>query len=345
LQQSFAFIANRLKQLEGSPEKAGVGGSIPSLATILSNYLEKFPRNRLQFNPTYPHVDNIDQGAFCVPEDGISIDRSESGPACLIQSDFSDGEYGNFEVVALQESELTHWWHDNSDVNVPWRRAQTISTQATGSGWIIQSDFRGGDHGNFEVVVLEGSQFVHYFHDNSDVNLPWQRAQTISMRATGPGCIIQSDFKSGDHGNFEVAVLEGNELVHYFHDNSDVNLPWQRAQTISTHATAPGCAIQSDFKNGDRRRKTGVPDALRNGPNWHELSPCTNQRQRRFHFRSWLRDRFLDRTSRWDDGTPDPGRNRPVLIASKVWFRLLDTSLDSPNDQGGYAYIPQALHE
>jgi hypothetical protein len=30
-----------------------------------------------------------------------------------------------------------------------------------------------------------------------------------------------------------VVVLEGNELVHYFHDNSDVNLPWQRAQTIT----------------------------------------------------------------------------------------------------------------
>src|SRR5207245_2404576 len=64
-------------------------------------------------------------------------------------------------------------------------------------------------------------------------NLPWQRAQTITTRASGPGCIIQSDFGGGDHKNFEVVVLEGNELVHYFHDNSDVNLPWQRAQTIT----------------------------------------------------------------------------------------------------------------
>jgi hypothetical protein len=37
--------------------------------------------------------------------------------------------------------------------------------------------------------------------------------------------IIQSDFASGGHGNFEVVVLEGNELVHYFHDNSDVTCP------------------------------------------------------------------------------------------------------------------------
>jgi hypothetical protein len=206
---------------------------------------------RLDFNPTFPHVDNIDQRAFCVPADGVSVDRSQSAPACLIQSDFRDGDHGNFEVVALQGAELTHWWHDNSDVTLPWRRAQTISTQATGSGWIIQSDFHSGDHGNFEVVVLEGSELVHYFHDNSDVNRPWQRAQTISANATSPGCIIQSDFRSGDHGNFEVVVLEGRELVHYFHDNSDVNLPWQRAQTISTRASSAGCIIQSDFRSGD----------------------------------------------------------------------------------------------
>jgi hypothetical protein len=205
---------------------------------------------RLEFNPTYPHVDNIDQGAFCVPADGISIDRSQSGPACLIQSDFSDGEHGNFEVVALQGSELTHWWHDNADVSLGWRRGQVITGLATAAGWIIQSDFR-GDHGNFEVVVLEGNHLVHYFHDNSDVNLPWQRAQTISTFATGAGCIIQSDFKSGDHGNFEVVVLEGHELVHYFHDNSDVNLPWRRAQTMGTRATGSGCIIQSDFRSGE----------------------------------------------------------------------------------------------
>ena len=206
---------------------------------------------RLEFNPTFPHVDNIDQGAFCVPADGISIDRSQSGPACIIQSDFGDRRHGNFEVVALQGTELTHWWHDNSDVNLPWRRGQTISTRATGPGCIIQSDFRSGDHGNFEVVVLEGNDLVHYFHDNSDVALPWRRGQTISTGATGPGCIIQSDFRSRDHGNFEVVVLEENELVHYFHDNSDVNLPWRRGQTISTRATGPGCIIQSDFRSGD----------------------------------------------------------------------------------------------
>src|SRR5712691_5738072 len=122
--------------------------------------------------------------------------------------------------------------------------------RATGSGCIIQSDFRGDEHGNFEVVVLEGNELVHYFHDNSDVALPWTRAQTISTRATRPGCIIHSDFRDDEHGNFEVVVLEGNELVHYFHDNSDVSLPWQRGQTVSVAATGPGCIGKSNFGPG-----------------------------------------------------------------------------------------------
>ncbi|MGA9154181.1 MAG: hypothetical protein WBZ36_26660 [Candidatus Nitrosopolaris sp.] len=97
---------------------------------------------------------------------------------------------------------------------------------------LIQSDFKSGNHGNFEVVVLEGNNLAHWWHDNSDVNNPWQRGQVISTAATGPGSIIQSDFKSGKHGNFEVVVLEGNNLAHWWHDNSDVNNPWQRGLEV-----------------------------------------------------------------------------------------------------------------
>jgi hypothetical protein len=177
-----------------------------------------------------------------------TIASPASGPGSMIQSDFGNGVHGNFEVVLWNGTELVHWWHDNSDVNLPWQRGQTISVAATGPGCIIQSDF-GGEHKNFEVVVLEGNQLVHYWHNNSDVNLPWQRGQTISVAATGPGCIIQSDF-GGEHKNFEVVVLEGNQLVHYWHDNSDVNLPWQRGQTISVAATGPGCIAKSTFGPG-----------------------------------------------------------------------------------------------
>ena len=133
----------------------------------------------------------------------------------------------------LEGHELVHYFHDNSDVSRQWQRGQTITTDATGPGCIIQSDFRGGDHGNFEVVVPQGDQLVHYFHDNSNVNRPWQRGQTVTARIGGPACIIQSDFRGGGHGNFEVVAPIDGRLQHFFHDNSDVNLPWRPAQVIT----------------------------------------------------------------------------------------------------------------
>jgi hypothetical protein len=43
---------------------------------------------------------------------------------------------------------------------------------------LIQSNF-GGDHGNFEAVVLEGDSLVHWFRDNEAPNSPWKRGQVI----------------------------------------------------------------------------------------------------------------------------------------------------------------------
>src|SRR5215218_2885974 len=74
-----------------------------------------------------------------------------------------------------------------------------------------------------------------------------------------------TDYPSTNHGNFQVLVQEGNNLVHYWHDNTqDLNAywpsqppsspngrpseGWQRAQTITSKATGPGCIIQSDFR-------------------------------------------------------------------------------------------------
>src|SRR5947209_5862712 len=70
---------------------------------------------------------------------------------------------------------------------------------------LIQSDF-GGPHRNFEAVVLEGDRLVHWWRDNADPALPWRRGQVIVQGAMAAGGIIQSDFRSGDHGNFEVVV-------------------------------------------------------------------------------------------------------------------------------------------
>ncbi|HTS53534.1 MAG TPA: DUF4185 domain-containing protein, partial [Burkholderiales bacterium] len=181
---------------------------------------------------------------------GQVITHQAASSGCIIQSDFRSGGHGNFEVVVREGHNLVHYWHDNSDVTSAWRRGQTISTAATGAATIIQSDFRSGTHGNFEVLVLEGTNLAHYWHDNSDVNSPWRRGQVISTAASSTATIIQSDFRSGAHGNFEVAVREGASLVHYWHDNSDVNSPWRRGQTISSSPGGPASMIQSDFRAG-----------------------------------------------------------------------------------------------
>ena len=194
-------------------------------------------------------------------ERGQRVATNVAGAGCIIQSDFRNGDHGNFEVVvpvvaAGDTIDLWHFWHDSSDVSLSWRRGQRIAANVDGPGVIIQSDFRDGEHGNFEVVVpvvaVGGTiDLWHFWHDNSDVNLPWRRGQRIAANVDGPGAIIQSDFRSGEHGNFEVVVPVGQSLVHFWHDNSNVNLPWQRGQNIMDVSRGWGCIIQSDFRNGE----------------------------------------------------------------------------------------------
>ena len=67
----------------------------------------------------------------------------------------------------------------------------------------------------------------------------WDLGTFINTTSSGPGSIIQSDFKSPDpqrviHGNFEVVVQEGSNLLHYWHDNT--TRKWSRAATISNAA-------------------------------------------------------------------------------------------------------------
>jgi hypothetical protein len=203
-----------------------------------------------------------------------------TGTGCVIQSDFGSGSHGNFEVVVLQGSQLLHYWHDNSNVNFAWHRAEVISSVATAiaPGCLIQSNLGSGSHGNFEIVVQEGPNLVHYFHDNSNVTLPWERGQTIATGVTGPGSIIQSNFGSTSHGNFEVvvegerasvqvgAIVQGGaaidqNLVHYFHDNSDVTLPWQRAQVVTFRGRSEKvCQLTGDFDKETLQPTTNETD-------------------------------------------------------------------------------------
>ncbi len=233
------------------------------------------------------HYFKVNTGVETPWSRGPIVSPQATGPGCIIQSDFKGGDHGNFEAVVREGANLVHYFKVNTSADTPWQRGAVITGQATGPGCIIQSDFKGGDHGNFEVVVLEGSNLVHYFKINTSIDSSWQRGAVITGQATGPGCIIQSDFKGGDHGNFEVVALEGSNLVHYFKINTSIDSPWQRGPVITTLATGPGTLIQSDVTSGGHGLlEVLVPEGRRlahyffgdldSGRRWTELQPVTS---------------------------------------------------------------------
>ena len=172
-----------------------------------------------------------------------AISNGVTAPGCLIESDFLSAFQRSLEVIVLQTEGLVHY-HKNNQTG-QWLKQRTISEKATGAGCIIQSTFQSDNHGNFEVVVLEGNQLVHYWKDHTKNE--WDRGAVISDRATSPGWIIQSRIRDGRHGNFEVVVCEGKQLVHYWKDNSDLASPWRRGQVITTKATDGGCILHGSF--------------------------------------------------------------------------------------------------
>ncbi|XUW93573.1 hypothetical protein OH764_36030 (plasmid) [Burkholderia sp. M6-3] len=187
-----------------------------------------------------------------------AITTRATGPGCIIQSNFqSVDDTNNYEVVVLEGSDLVHYWGYLQDGKLVWNRAGVITSSATGPGCIIQSSFGAGDgddddHGNFEVVVLEGTELAHYSKDNSDVNNAWGKAGVITTRAVAPGCIIQADFPfDQDEPNFEVVVLEDRGLVHYYRDNSGSPWPWKGGWVIDADATGPASFFQSDYRASD----------------------------------------------------------------------------------------------
>jgi hypothetical protein len=82
------------------------------------------------------------------------------GVSALIQSDFSRGaEHGNFEALVLLGEELIHYWQDNGNTGNAWRRGARLTDKAPAPACLLHSDYpAGGDHRNFEALVLEGNE-------------------------------------------------------------------------------------------------------------------------------------------------------------------------------------------
>jgi len=153
----------------------------------------------------------------------------------LIQSSYGTPNHlGNFEVVTLEGNNLVHYFRDNGPGK--WSRGAVITTKATAPGSLIQSSYgTPGATGNFEVVVTEGKDLVHYWRNNSPGKGNWIRQAVITSNATGPAALIQSTYGTpGALGNFEVIVHEGKHLVHYWRNNSpEGNQQWNRGAVIA----------------------------------------------------------------------------------------------------------------
>jgi len=180
------------------------------------------------------------------------VTNAATSSAAVIQSTFGTPPHpGNFELLVLEGNNLVHWYRDNSNSGNGWGKGGIVSTKATGAASLIQSTFREAPNapGNFEAVVLEGNNLVHYWRNNASTPFTWKSTKVITSKATGPGCIIQSTYGSPAHpGNFEVIVPEGNNLRHYWRDNADTSSNWQLGGTVSTTASGdPGSLIQSDY--------------------------------------------------------------------------------------------------
>ena len=113
---------------------------------------------------------------------------SSFGSGSIIQSTFGI-DPGNFEVLVLQTTHVMHYYRDNSDVSNPWTVGGIVSSAATSTPPFIQGTFvgRSGAPGNFEAVILEGSNLVHYWRDNSVDGYPWFKSGPITKQSTGPG--------------------------------------------------------------------------------------------------------------------------------------------------------------
>jgi hypothetical protein len=198
--------------------------------------------------------------------------------APIIESGFraSKDNVGNFETLVLEPGNLlVHYWRDNSDPLLPWHRGVVVSDRATGPAALIESSFAGpslvtepgfpfDSHptppGNFEALVLEGRELVHYWRDNSKAQviglpgepkqLPWIRGAVVTSTATGGAAFFESGFRSSSDnpGNFEALILEGTDLVHYWRDNSDPLLPWLRGVVVSRNADGAAGFAQGYFR-------------------------------------------------------------------------------------------------
>jgi hypothetical protein len=172
--------------------------------------------------------------------------------------------YDQFDVVVrvrpFRESDtLQHFfWKDAGAASVWFGPREMVPddqpiTGVTGRPAFVQG-LRDGNFGNFEVLVPQDNQIIHYWRDNNTPNDRWHRRGPLpSIAGVVPGlrpvpkcvALLQS---SGDGGNLEVVASfrgRGEEfLASYYFDNALDH--WHGPFDISVDGT-PISAPSIDF--------------------------------------------------------------------------------------------------
>lgn len=82
-------------------------------------------------------------------------------------------------------------------------------------------------------------------------HLPWYNDQLITSSATSAGALIETSFNAGSDGlgNFEVFVLQGQTVYHYWRhgDNRNIGKGWILGGSFSNNATAAPSIIQGSL--------------------------------------------------------------------------------------------------
>jgi len=178
----------------------------------------------------------------------------------LIQSDF--GNVGNFELVVPLLGKIAHYWRDNDDPALPWHGPGTVgleTPQSYSTAALIQSNFhyRGGDHGDLEVVMVGENSFDYAWRENAPP-FTWHGPVPILVDARDSDygqpiqgyepnpALIQSEY--GNRGDFALIFPESNSglLAHYLRRNDPAPARvWDDEPLIDIGAPLDGvCLLQ-----------------------------------------------------------------------------------------------------
>jgi len=116
--------------------------------------------------------------------------------------------------------------------------------EACGNPSLIQSDYY--THGNFELVVPHPTAGIqHFWRNNDDPAAPWipQAVFGTSVGRVDAVSMIQSNFGR----NFEVVARIGNQLAHFWRDNSGGPQTWNGPIYFASGVTGTPSLIQSNY--------------------------------------------------------------------------------------------------